>query len=46
MSRLQKGIVFVSVFVPLVMLAYRLGQVDAWADGVAAWTPREVVVIR
>jgi hypothetical protein len=46
MSRLQKGIVLVSVVAPLVILAFRLGQLDAWTYETAAYTPREVEVIR
>jgi len=44
MSRLQKAIVLASVFAPLLILAFRLGQLDAWAQVTIAWTPmaREV----
>ena len=43
MSRLQKGIVLVSVVAPLLICAFRLGQVDAWSQEMVAWTPTEKV---
>jgi hypothetical protein len=47
MSRLQKAIVLVSVVAPLVLVAFRLGQLDAWSKEMVAWTPTEKVrVIR
>ena len=47
MSRLQKAIVLVSIVAPLVILAFRLGQLDAWSQEMVAWTPTEKVrVIR
>ena len=46
MSRLQKGIVLVSVVAPLLILAFRLGQLDAWTYEPVALTPRPIEVIR
>ena len=43
MSRLQKAIVLVSVVLPLVLVAFRLGQLDAWSQEMVAWTPTEKV---
>jgi hypothetical protein len=46
MSRLQKAIVLLSVVAPLVLVAFRLGQLDAWAQTTIAWTAREQEVVR
>ncbi len=46
MTRLQKVLVLASIVAPLLVLAFRLGQFDAWAEEPLAWTPREVEVIR
>lgn len=41
MSRLQKVIVLVSVVAPLLIVSFRLGQLDAWAETTIAWTPMQ-----
>ena len=46
MSRLQKCVVLASVVVPLVVLAFRIGQLDGWSQEMTAWTPRVREVVR